>query len=194
MSRQPITRMDVDTGWAYNRKLRRLQQAEPQRWPIFWSCYMALLGEAWQRLDRRLTLVDAWVPSMPCTPAEAQAALLAARIVDKAGRVPLASWNEWVGPALERIRRGSDHGLLAAHNRWHVGPFERCQLCKNAPALPEHSPSNAPRQPRQPDHTTPTTARRGARGARIDSGPEHVGGSLRALGFYPPGEHPEGDR
>jgi len=163
MSRDPLTRMDVDTNWAYHRKVRMLQARYPQQWTTYWCAYQALLGEAWAKGNRKLTLEQTWCPALPCTAAEALAALKACDVVDRAGRVPLDSWREWVEPAMARMKKSSDAGQRAAHKRWHVGEFERCQLCADAMqgAMRSHSDGNAPRQPRQP--TIPTNESKNGR-------------------------------
>ena len=103
MSRDGLARMDVDTHWPYHRKVRKLQRLYPERWPIYWCAYQALLGEAWAKCSRSLTLEDAWCPALPCEAAEARKALNAAGIVDAAGKVPAPSWQQWFGPVAKRI-------------------------------------------------------------------------------------------
>lgn len=161
MSRDPLARMDVDTRWAYHRKVRRLQAAHPEHWPIYWAAYLALLGEAWAKGSRTITLEDAWCPVLPCTIDEARDALRAAEIIDRQDRVPTASWREWHDPVAKRLQDRSDAALRAAHYRWHVGPFDVCPLC--ADVMRTHSNGHAPRPPRQPH---PPVARGRARGVR----------------------------
>lgn len=131
MTRDPLARMDVDTHWPYHRKVRQLQARYPDQWPAYWCAYLALLGEAWAKGNRKLTLGEAWCPALPCTVAEATSALIETGIVDRAGRVPRDSWREWFEPVADRLKGKSDAGQKAAHKRWHVGPFESCALCKD---------------------------------------------------------------
>lgn len=149
MTRDRLTRMDVDTGWAYHRKLRKLQRLYPEQWPTYWAAYMTLLGEAWAVGSRKLTLEEAWCPAMPCTVEEAEKALRAAAITDTANRVPIASWRKWYEPAARRITARREAGKVAAEKRWHP---------TNGKAMPTHNQSYAPRQPAsQP--STPSRAR-----------------------------------
>jgi hypothetical protein len=191
MSREQLGRMDVDTNWPYHRKLRRLQAAQPERWPIYWAAYLALLGECWKAGTRSLNVVDAWCPAVPCPPDEAMQVLIAVGITDRQGRVPAASWREWYGPVQARLADRSEAGQQAAHTRWHSGPYASCVRC--AAAMRAHSGRNAPSRQARPTRQTPPSPRAPARprgSVRIDTGPEQVGAPLRALGFYPPGEQP----
>lgn len=163
MARDPLARMDIDTRWAYHRKLRRLQRLHPEKWPTYWSAYLALLGEAWAAGRRSLTLEQTWVPAMPCTHDEALAALIESEIVDRQGRVPQDSWKEWYEPVATRLKGRSGAGSRAAHERWHTGVYEECERC--ASAMRTHSPRNAPRPPSTPSTPATPRAREGARGA-----------------------------
>lgn len=187
MTRDPLARMDVDTMFAYHHKLRKLQMQEPQQWPTYWTAYLVLLGECWRAGSRSMTLEESWCPAIPSKVSDAKAALVHAGIVDKSGRVPVASWREWYGPAEARIRAASEAGQLAAHKRWHVGPFETCQPCRNGTALRPHNDRNAPRQPPTPP-TPPKRARASARGngLHVDSQPTSAGATLAAMGVPPP--------
>jgi len=182
MSRDALTRMDVDTNWAYHRKVRRLQQQHPEHWPAYWAAYMALLGEAWRSSDPGLTLLDAWVPAMPCSPEEALAALVAAKILTDEGCIPADSWQEWFGPTQARI----DAARYAANKRHH-GDKE------TAPAMPSHSGGNANSQPVYPASHPARPRPRAREGAlRPDGGPEHVAKSLAEMGFTWPQEADRG--
>lgn len=154
MSRDPLARMDVDTRWAYHRKLRKLQRLNPEHWPTYWCAYLALLGEAWAAGKRSLTLEDTWVPATPCQPTEAMAALRAAGIVDKDGRVPLTSWRKWYEPVAKRLRERSDAGRAAAEIRWKLAHLS------GTDAMRTHSARNAPR-PAQPSTPVPRARARG---------------------------------
>jgi hypothetical protein len=117
-SRDRLARMDVDTGWAYQEKFRKLQRENPDRWPIYAAAYFALLGEAWATGDRRTTLEGAWVPALRAEPAEVIEALRSARLIDPAGRIPASSWREWYGPVAARLVQKSAAGKLGAEARW----------------------------------------------------------------------------
>lgn len=118
MSRDGFARMDVDTGWAYHRKMRRLQRLFPERWEVYAAAYWALLAEAWRIRSQEMTLEDAWCPALNCTTEEAQSALAQCRFVDGEGRVPPASWEDWVGPAIHRVEIRSEAGRKANEARW----------------------------------------------------------------------------
>ena len=148
MSRDPITRMDVDTRWLFTDHTRKLQVAHPEDWPIYWCAYQAVLAESWWK-GHRVTLADAWSPVFPGTMADAQAALLAADLVDKSGRVTLNAWKKWFEPALERIEKRSAAGRAGAEKRWS-------EHAKRTPKpMRSHSERDAPRQPSTP--ATPAT-------------------------------------
>lgn len=148
MSRDPITRMDVDTRWMFTDHARKLQTAHPTDWPTFWCAYQAVLAESWWK-GQRVTLADAWSPTIPCSIEEAQAALQAADLLDKAGRVTLNAWKKWFEPALERIERRRAAGKAGAESRWN----------KHGERTPKpmrsHSEGDAPRHPSTPSHAKP---------------------------------------
>lgn len=149
MSRDALTRMDVDTRWLHHRKVRQLRAQYPTTWPVFWCAYMALLGEAWVAQSRRLTLEDALAGiALPgATISEAFEALHGVGIIGGDGRIPAGSWREWFGPAKERLEAMTKSGKLAAHIRWqHPGTFEACDRCGIRP----HNQRNAPRLPPTP--------------------------------------------
>jgi hypothetical protein len=144
-SRDRLARMDVDTGWAYHRKVRELRRRYPDLWPVFWTAYLALLGEAWAVGDRTLTLADTYPPSMPAPVGEALDALQAVRIVDSAGRVPVASWRVWYGPVAAKLRQKSAAGTLGAAARW--GAIGADKGAANGAANAPHPPN--PPNPRR---------------------------------------------
>lgn len=148
MSRDPLTRMDVDTRWMFTDHARKLQTAHPTAWTTYWCAYQAVLAESWWK-GHRVTLADAWLPLFPCTLDDAMAALLAAELVDKAGRVTINAWKKWFEPALERIERRSAAGKAGAEKRW--SEHEK----RTAKPMRSHRVGNAPRQPATP--ATPAT-------------------------------------
>jgi len=163
MSRDPLTRMDVDTRWLFTDHTRKLQTAHPTAWPTFWCAYQAVLAESWWK-GQRVTLADAWSPTIPCSIEEAQAALQAADLIDKAGRVTLNAWKKWFEPALERIERRRAAGKAGAESRWN----------KHGERTPKpmrsHSEGDAPRHPSTPSTPpTPGTASDGPKADAIDA-------------------------
>jgi hypothetical protein len=159
--------MDVDTLWPYHHRVRRLQAQHPDRWPVYWTAYLALLAEAWRSGSRLKTLEEAWVPALPCTITEAAEALQGAGIIDRLGRVPLASWRDWYGPVQQRLEQLAEAGKRSAQVR-----RERMLHDRSTYDVPKPSKPSKPSKPR----------------AVIDEGPVQAGASLRALGFFPPGE------
>ncbi len=152
MSRDPITRMDVDTRWLYTDHARKLQTAHPETWPTHWCAYQAVLAESWWK-GQRVTLADAWSPVIPGTMEDALAALQDADLLDKAGRVTINAWKKWFEPALERIERRRAAGKAGAEGRWNK------HAERTPKAMRSHSVGDAPRQhgPRQatPGHAIP---------------------------------------
>lgn len=161
MSRDELTRMDVDTGFLYHRKTRALQVAHPERWPVYYTAYLAVLAESWKK-GTRLTLADSWSVAFPCTLEEALAALVGVELLDAAGRIRMGSWKEWVEPALERIGRKSAAGKTGASARWEKERARRASTKTapdgNATSMRPHRQNDAPRQPSTPaTPATPTT-------------------------------------
>lgn len=143
MSRDPITRMDVDTRWMFTDHARKLQTAHPTAWPTFWCAYQAVLAESWWK-GHRVTLADAWTPVIPGTMEEAQAALQAADLLDKSGKVTLNAWKKWFEPAFDRIEKRKAAGKAGAEGRWNKHGE------RTPKAMRSHSERDAPRQPSTP--------------------------------------------
>lgn len=133
MSREPLARMDIDTRWPYHRKCRALQAAFSTDWPSYWCAYLAVLGESWAA-GERMTIRDAWVPSLPVTIEAAAEALASIGLLDKSGKVPQKSWDEWFGPAAARIDSLKARGRMGAAKRWN----------KREKAINGHKPSDGP--------------------------------------------------
>lgn len=143
MARDHLTRMDVDTRWLFTDHTRKLQTAHPTTWPVYWCAYQAVLAESWWQVHR-VTLADAWSPVIPGTMEEALAALQAADLLDRTGKVTISAWKKWFEPALERIERRSAAGRAGAEKRWS----EKGE--RTPKAMRSHSPRNAPSQPTTP--------------------------------------------
>lgn len=120
-SRDRLSRLDLDTGWAYQHKVRRLQARFGDRWPALWCAYLGLLAEAWAVGDRRMTLADAWVAALPIDFDEALEALKSVSLLDRYGRIPATSWREWYEPVAARIEQRSAAGRAGAAGRWSNG-------------------------------------------------------------------------
>lgn len=129
MTRDALTRMDVDTGWVYHRKFRALQRSDPDGWPSAAVAWFALLGEAWRSANPDLTLAEAWPPALRADEAQVTGELLRAGLITEAGQIPRDSWDEWTEPARVRMEKARN----AAAKRW--------QSPGNAQAMPSAIPS-----------------------------------------------------
>ena len=157
MGRDPLARMDVDTRWAYHRKCRALQAAHPNDWPAYWCAYMAVLGESWAGGDR-VSIREAWVPSLPVSMSAASDALYDAGLLDKSGKVPAKSWDEWFGPAAARIESLKARGRKGAETRWSKHEkADSGHRPSDGTAMAQPSPSNGQRMHHASQPTTPTT-------------------------------------
>ena len=115
MTRDALQRMDVDTHWVYHRKWRQLQRQHPAEWPTMAVAWFALLGEAWSNLSRQVTLEDAWPAALgQQLLLKTRAALASVRLLDRSGRIPQDTWEEWIGPTVRRMNAGA----RAAAVRW----------------------------------------------------------------------------
>ena len=129
MTRDALTRMDVDTAWVYHRKFRALQRADPDGWPNAAVAWFALLGEAWRGANPALTMAEAWPPALRADEAQVTASLVSAGLITASGEIPRESWDEWTAPARARM----DKARHAAASRW--------QSSGNAQAMPSAIPA-----------------------------------------------------
>lgn len=129
MTRDALTRMDVDTAWVYHRKFRALQRADPDGWPNAAVAWFALLGEAWRAANPALTLAEAWPPALRADEAQVTSSLAQVGLITASGEIPRDSWDEWTAPARARM----DKARNAAAKRW--------QSSGNAQAMPSAIPS-----------------------------------------------------
>lgn len=176
MPRDSLARMELDTHWVYHRKWRQLQRDQPATWPSIAVAWLALLGEAWRSQSRNVTLADAWPPSLdPALLATARKALAHVGLLDRGGRVPQESWDEWVGPTQARVAAGRK----AAAVRWGTD--------SNAMALPRENSNRENSAGRE------RVQREGGGSARRNgsAAPTPVGDVAAAMGFsadtYPDG-------
>lgn len=160
MTRDAYVRMDVDTRLVYNQRMRRLQRAFPDEWPIFGMAYIALLGEAWHGRSRDVRLEDAWPAALRCDYERCRDALRDVGLIDRFERIPRDAWEDWYGPAAKRIIAGRN----AAASRWQR----------------EGSTQTA----RQTAHQTDRKSRK--RGGETNGGaPVHMKDAMAAAGFDP---------
>lgn len=166
MTRNALLRMDLDTRWLYHRKWRTIQREHPADWPSIAVAWLALLGEAWSNLSRNVTLEDAWPAALdPGLLPKAREVLTKARLLDRQGKVPQDTWEEWIGPTIRRMNAGAS----AAAVRWG----NRTQSGGNATAMPIASqPASQPA--------------RNARKRNGSTGPmASMGDAMKAAGFDP---------
>jgi hypothetical protein len=119
-----------DANWTNNRKVRKLMRAHPSDWPTYWCAFMALVAECWAHRTRERYFEDALPAALLVDVKAARKALTAAGMLDRSGRLPTASWDEWFGPVQARI----DGGKLGAAMRWQKEP--------NGNPLPTDKPPN----------------------------------------------------
>jgi hypothetical protein len=150
MSRAGFRRFDMDTGWAYHRKMRFLQQHYRRRWPTFACAYFALCGEAWASRTRDVTLQEAWVPTLPCEVEEARAALAAADFIDDDGRIPESSWADWFEPVELKMAAREDAGRAGAMKRWGANASPVAPHSNAVGVLKQSYTHSPPSQPTQP--------------------------------------------
>lgn len=181
MARDALQRMDVDTHWVYHRHWRAIQREDPGGWPVHAVAWLALLGECWRASDRRFTLEEAWPPALQGDAARTRDVLTGAGLLDRYGRIPQKSWDEWFGPTLRRVEAGQK----GAAARWGNGPQSGGNATGhsggNATAMPIASQPAS--QPYQPDS-------RARKRGRSNGKTEHLADVLPRMGFgdtYPDG-------
>jgi len=169
-SRDRLSRMDIDTSWPYQHKVRKLQARFAQSWPAFWCAYLGLLAEAWSTGDRRLTLGEAWVGALPVDLPEAAEALRSVGLLDRFDRIPVASWREWYEPVAARLQQRSAAGQAGAAARWSQsdGNATAKATAMRSDAIAMHHPSPPARNAR-PSRGRARDAGEPSRGA--DAGP-----------------------
>jgi hypothetical protein len=145
MPREGFKHMDVDTDWPYHRKVRMLQRLYPEHWTEYWAAYLALLAEAWKSGNRNLTVLDAWCPAVPSDPPETVAALRAAGIIDRQGRIPIASWRDWFEPAARRMEQYRQAGIASGEARRRATLQRRSN--NGATTVQPNQPTNNTNQP-----------------------------------------------
>jgi hypothetical protein len=112
---------DIDTGYFDDAKLKDLWQLlrDPARMALAVVLHKATVLASW-RQGCRVTVAQA-CPLWMTVDADIQEALVTVKLLDRAGRLPFASWNEWFLPAQNRrkIRReaGRLGGLASGRGR-----------------------------------------------------------------------------
>lgn len=106
--------MDVSTRVHKDAKFRALANKHPDLVAPAFLVYVAALGESWAE-GSRVPIQEAWPTLIPYRD-DVVAALVEQRLVDKAGRVSMATWDDWFGTAFrrreasrERWRRANAH-------------------------------------------------------------------------------------
>lgn len=175
MTRNSLARMDLDTHWLYHRKWRQLQREYPAEWPTIAVAWLALLAEAWSNLSRQVTLEDAWPVALEASQLGlARTALTRVRLLDRAGKIPQDTWDEWIGPTVKRMNAGARAAAIRWGNPTDSGG--------NATAMPIAS---------QPASQPARNARKAQRGGNGAAKPMPLGEAMAAMGFDPE-KYPDG--
>lgn len=181
MTRDGLTRMDVDANIMYHRKVRKLQSAFPRTWTHLLIAWLALLGEAWKSGHRDVSMSESWVPAnSDLEAADAVRSLKSVGLLDVKGRVPEDTWDEWYGPAAMRLHNARN----AAAVRWGNPPAVRPQSEGIAPAMPiANQPTNQPTKTRRVVSTDKTSHQSPPRGS--DDGMASLKESMEKAGLLP---------
>lgn len=91
--------MDVSTSWLEDDKVRRLAREFPSE--VLWAvaAYDATRGASW-RHGKRLRVQDS-LPAWLDYDAAGVRALMAVKLLDRTGRIPVKPWREWFGKAFD---------------------------------------------------------------------------------------------
>lgn len=156
---------DVATGHLDDPKVKALWRAlapDQDRMSRALMLHVATLLASW-RQGSRVTVTEA-VPVWLDPDAELVAALVAARLLDKSGRIPPRSWKGWFGPAWDRreVRRESGRrgGQASVKRRLSVAEPDRpsgrsVRTVRQDRPLRENVPSNGTGNGRLADMVTP---------------------------------------
>ena len=113
MSRDEITRADMDVGFYADRKIGALARLlrEPVTTAAYAALYDATVRASW-KAGRRLTLEES-LPAWWLAPFDdAMSALIAVALLDAEGRVLEHAWASWYLPAAERIADARVAGMV----------------------------------------------------------------------------------
>lgn len=107
--------MDVSTSWMLDDKFTRLAREYPRL--LLWCVagYAATKAASW-RHGKRMKIGDslpAWLMFNP----EGVGALMAVRLLDRSGRIPVGPWREWFERAARRRQTSRDRWARANEKR-----------------------------------------------------------------------------
>lgn len=179
VARDALQRMDIDTHWVYHRHWRAIQREDPAGWPTHAAAWLALLGECWRAGDRRFTLEEAWPPALQGDVIHTRGLLVKNGLLDRYGRIPQASWDEWYGPTQARIAAG------------HKGATARWGHPQNGGNATGHSGGNATAMPIASQPASQPASQKRARKRDGGQRMESLGSAMTAMGFDPT-KYPDG--
>lgn len=107
--------MDFSTSWHDDPKWKVIWRRRPDLVAVCAYVYTVLAAESW-RTGSRITVHDAW-PPLVAYDADAVAELMHAKLIDRAGKVLIKTWDGWYGPALERQRMSRERWQRANEKR-----------------------------------------------------------------------------
>jgi len=107
--------MDVSTSWLLDDKFTKLARDYPRL--LMWGvvAYASTKAASW-RHGKRMTVGDslpAWLHYDP----DGMGALMAVRLIDRTGRVPVKTWHAWFGRASSRRQNSRERWARANDKR-----------------------------------------------------------------------------
>jgi hypothetical protein len=136
---------DVDSGYFEDAKVRALWQRlrDPDRMARALCLHSATVLASWRQGCRVSAAAAApmWLLADP----ELMAALRSAKLLDRSGRLPIASWEQWFGPAASRRDQARAAGRVGNAKRWGTGSRpDRDPIARAIPDLPTDLPTDTP--------------------------------------------------
>lgn len=92
--------MDVSTSIMSDTKVRKLLRLAPDRYPVAFTAYIAVMAESW-KAGRRLSVEDAWPVGMAFDPLAVEA-MQHVDLIDADGFINAKTWRGWFGKAKTR--------------------------------------------------------------------------------------------
>lgn len=92
--------MDVSTSLLEDEKFKRLARDYPGLAATGTMGFVSVLAASW-RHGKRVQVRDAW-PAWAPYDVDAVGALMAVKLLDRTGRLPVGSWRGWFDPACKR--------------------------------------------------------------------------------------------
>jgi hypothetical protein len=183
---------DVDSGYYDDEKVRRLWRAllDVPLMTEATTVHLTTVLASW-REGRRVTAEEAaplWLPVR----AEVLAGLQTAGLLDRTGRVPVASWREWYEPALERKRARQEAGRKGGRAKAERSSSNATASDATAPlerrsTRPVRQDRTVPSSPSVPSGPSSPARRSGSQAAAARDG-ESFGELMAANGLQLPGK------